>query len=209
MTLKYIKYNLEIFYSLTIKKLTTLIWRKLSNWTLQLAWDKRMTDWFGMYRDTSTKVIQLDNILLGKAWDSLSVNLIKELYKLWKKEMYEWINSILEAIDFYNFVKKNCNIKNINNENLEPNISFIILHKDFQIQIDNNWQVSELTNDWILTIWSWSSIASTLHWICKEWKFKTDLELNDYFDLVSSMDNSTSKKYDLIQLLPEILIQTN
>ena len=199
--------------------MTTIIGRKLPDWTLQLAWDKRTTLWNWMYEDISNKVIQLDNILLGKAWDSLSVNLIKELYEEWKlskwkdklitieNEIYMiTINSILDAIDFYNFVKKNCNIKNINNEDNEPSISFIILHKDFQIQIDNNWQVSELTNDWILTIWTWSPIALTLHWICKEWKFKTDLDFDDYFNVISSMDAYTSKKYNVIELLPEILI---
>lgn len=202
--------------------MTTIIWRRLPDWTLQLAWDKRTTLWNWMYEDISNKVIQLDNILLGKAWDSLSVNLIKELYEEWKlsnwkdkfitieNEIYViTINSILDAIDFYNFIKKNCNIKNINNEDNEPSISFIILHKDFQIQIDNNWQVSELTNDWILTIWTWSPIALTLHWICKEWKFKTDLDFDDYFNIISSMDTYTSKKYNVIELLPKILIQTN
>lgn len=189
--------------------MTTIIGRKLPDWTLQLAWDKRTTLWNWIYEDTSNKVIQLDNILLGKAWDSLSVTLIKELYKLQKEEMSKWINSILDAIDFYNFVKKNCNIKNINNEDNEPSISFIILHKDFQIQIDNNWQVSELTNNWILTIWTWSPIALTLHSISKEWKFKTDLEFDDYFNVISSMDAYTSKEYNVIELLPEILIQTN
>lgn len=179
--------------------MTTIIWKKLSDWTLVLASDKRITQFWWIYLDQATKIVTLDDkILLWKAWDSISNKLTLELYNEWKDKFPNWITSILESINFYNFVKKNCNIYNINTEEWKPNVSFLVFSKDFQIQIDNNWQVTELKKDWILTIWSWATIATILHSISKESKFKVDLLFEDYFNVISSLDINTSKEFETL-----------
>lgn len=182
--------------------MTTIIWKRFKDWTMQIAWDKRTSLASWLYLDETNKIMQLDNTLLWKAWDSLSNTLIKELYFLWKKDNNcTWINLITDAIDFYKFVKKSCNIYNIHNEWWEPNISFILMNEMFQIQIDNNWQVTELkSNDDILVIWSWANIALTLNWISSKWKFKTDLTFDDYFEVISSLDLYTSKDFDMLEI---------
>lgn len=201
--------------------MTTIIGRKLPDGTLQIAWDKRTTMSNWKYIDDQTKVMRLDNILLWKAWDSLSYKLLNELYVQWKRLRVEklwdltnslwvntpdvFINSILDSVDFFNYVKDNCNIQY---EDWRKAIfSFMILHKDFQILIEwfSAWQVTEMQWE-ISSIWSWSDIVSTAYKISKEWKIKCDLELEDYYDLINSMDVYTSKEFDTLEMLPEILI---
>ena len=71
------------------------------------------------------------------------------------------------------------------------------------------WQVSELIEWKILTIWSWSNIANTFEQIVSLQKYKLDIEFEDYFDVISSMDWHTSKEFDVLTLLPDIKIETN
>lgn len=201
--------------------MTTIIGRKLSDWTLQIAWDKRTTMSNWKYNDEQIKILRLDNILLGKAWDSLSCNLLIELYNKWKMireseikikcnlsdddKVDCSIDSILEAIDFYNYVKDNCNIQW--DDWRKAMFNFMILHKDFQILIEWTcmWQVTEMKWE-IFSMWSWSDIVETAYKISKEWKTKYNLEFEDYYNLVNSMDTFTSKDFDVLEMLPEIFI---
>lgn len=216
--------NVIILLIIIDNNMTTIIGRKLPDGTLQIAWDKRTTMSTWKYMDDQTKIIKLDNILLWKAGDSLSCKLITELYNKWKfireleikkennievwSKIILWIDTVLEAIDFYNYVKDNCNI---NRQDWEKAlINFMILHKDFQILIEwsCSWQVTEMQWE-IFSMWSWSDIVTTTYKISKEWKIKYNLELEDYYDIVSSMDTYTSKEFETLEMLPEILIHNN
>jgi len=185
--------------------MTTIIWRKLDNWIIQLAWDKRTVYWNNRYTDTSTKVIQLDNFLLWRAWDSMENSLIKEIYTNWKKTYKLWITDIISAINFHTYLKENCNIS----YEWWPVLSIIIMTKEFQIIINDLWYVNSLEkNNNLLTIWTWSDIVNTAYNLSQEWKTKYELEFNDYFDLVNALDTWTSSSYDVVELLPDF-IQTN
>lgn len=203
--------------------MTTIVWRKLKDWTLQIAWDKRITNADWIYIDSSIKIINLDNVLVWKAWDSISIQLLIEIYYKWKlskmiddvqvvdhEDSRYYINSIMSAIDFWKYLKANCNIKNIHNEWWEPLISLMILHNDFQIKIDANWQITELNDvENLLSIWSWSNIVNAIIWIMKTNKWKYVFEIDDIFEIVSSMDSSTSRDYDILELKEWLLIHSN
>lgn len=183
--------------------MTTIIWRKLNDWTLEISWDKRTFFASWKYVDNTTKIIKLDNILLWKAWDAIDLNLIKELYNHFKEQKLNntknefCINSIIDSIEFINYIKSNCNIE----VEWWLNTSFMILHSDFQIVIEPSWQIVSIEDSWwILSIWSWSTIVDTIIKTFNSWKIKYKYELEDLYEIVSSIDPYTSKEFDVLNI---------
>lgn len=174
--------------------MTTIIARK-NNWKLELSWDKRIVLMNNTYDDNSNKIIKLDNILLWKSWDSIEMILIKELYNKYVKEN-GLIKNVMSAISFINYIKANCNI----NVEWWIQTNFIILHKDFQILIDFNWQILDLnTTWWMLAMWSWSIIAESII-KCYDYYNNENIDLTDLYKLVSELDPYTSSNFDVIYL---------
>ena len=133
--------------------MTTIIWRKDKNGKLTIAADKRSTICFSdnswstsKFVDTQTKIYKFTNIknscdsfLLWIAWDSISNILVNEIYKTWtqSEEWKNWVDSIITAIQFLNCLKENSNKK-------DPDNAFMLLHKNFQIEMSSIWQISEM-----------------------------------------------------------------
>lgn len=172
--------------------MTTIIWIKEKN-KLTIAWDYRTNhSWY--YTDTTNKIYKFWNLLIWRSWDNISCKLFNEIYNSYILE--HWIIScIRECINFFNYVKTNCNIYNSSN-NWEPLIALMFLHKDFQIKIDWNWQTIEMKDD-ILSMWSWYDIVTTLKAVSKK---ISKLDLVDYFDTVSSLDLYTSKEFNTLEI---------
>ena len=188
--------------------MTTIIWRIKTDWTIQLAWDKRTTTNNVRYRETCTKIIRLDDTLIGIAWDSIPIKLVEELHNKWKEsdEWKEWLHSIIWCINFSNTIKENCNMKT---KDYNPLVSVIFMNKDIQIEIDSSWQITHLKDVNMLSIGNWSELVDIINWVCTNEKVKYNIELEDYFEIISSLDNWTSKEFDLLEIIPDILIQTN
>lgn len=191
--------------------MTTIIWRKLKDWTLQIAWDKRTTFVSWIVKDLYTKVLNLDWTLVWKYWDTISYEFFKELYERWKVSV-EWmelkLETISDAVHFYNFVKANSNMKNDKWEH-DASIWLMFLNHNFQIHIEPNLQVNELASNWVLFWWSWSNILQTFDTIVAMPKFKYDVDFEDYYEVVSTLDPYTSREYDVLTLLPDINIESN
>ena len=191
--------------------MTTIIWRKYKDWKLVIASDKRSTLTLtnsemevSKYSDDKTKIYKFVNeknsyydFLLWISWDALASSLVKELYEAWiqSEEWKNWIDSIVAAIQFTNCIKENCNIK-------DPEIHFLIMNKKFQIDISCQWQVSEMLWDNI-SIWSWSYYFKSILASEELAKAKFNInnfELEDYFEIISTLDPYTSSTFEILTL---------
>ena len=191
--------------------MTTIIWRKDKNGKLTIAADKRSTICFtgnnwstNKFVDTQTKIYKFvdtknsyNSFLLWIAWDSISNILVNEIHKTWtqSKEWKNWVDSVITAIQLLNCLKENSNKK-------DPANAFMLLHKDFQIDMMSNWQVSEMKWN-VMSIWSWCFYFDSI--IASEELAKTkfninNFELEDYFEIISTLDSYTSSTFEVLTL---------
>lgn len=177
--------------------MTCIIWRKLIDWTLELSADTKTTWWIRRSSKWIRKIAKLWQVLYWASWDSISIDFITELFNFWitTEEWKHWIDSRINAIKFTNFVKENSNIKHHDNSMID--LSFIILHNDFQIEIYSNWQVLDMVY-WILSIWSGSPNVYCIHETSNHlW---VELDIKDYYSIISKLDYRTWEEFISLKL---------
>ena len=191
--------------------MTTIIWRKDKNGKLTIAADKRSTICFSdnswstsKIVDNQTKIYKFEDkknsynsFLLWIAWDSMSNILVNEISKTWagSEEWKHWVDSVVTAIQFLNCLKENSNKK-------DPDNAFMLLHKNFQIEMSSIWQVSEMKWN-VMSIWSWCFYFDSIRAseALAKTKFNIDnFELEDYFEIISTLDPYTSSTFEVLTL---------
>ena len=175
--------------------MTTII--ALRKWNeINILADKRSSAW-NIYKDDTNKILLLWDTYIGKSWDSIHNCYLKELYESWITNQIETLHTISWCISFIKYIKENSNI-----DTDKVSISMIFINKDLQICIDSMWQIDHIDDSWYLSMWSWSQIVDNIHTTMKvhnkTWLHY--LSYNDIYEIVSSIDNYTSKHFNIVTM---------
>ena len=177
--------------------------RDAYNHSFTMMADKRIVGWSSGIKDTADKIIKLDNMLLGIAWDYIPMELIAELYSKWKSEktsinfqistdhkLFVQPETITEIVDFLDYIKDNSNIK-------DCQAMFMVLTKTLGFIYMESGSIEMMTyrkwDEWILAMWDSSKLVYAYDNICKDRQIT--LADFDYFDIVSELDATVSKEF--------------
>lgn len=166
--------------------MTTIIYNKKKKY---LAWDKKFVWWINI-EWLEPKIWQIEvspkiTISFGTSWTCVMIWQIKNI-------ILEVFNSIeWTEIEKFLYALKEEFIKTKDSEwsfwiILVLNIEWVI--KAYYIQQSH---CEEITRDFV-SIWSWDSYALWIHWL------DNDVDVKKIFEIVSSLDNKTSKEFDII-----------
>lgn len=183
--------------------MTTIIGEKKLDGTLRIHGDKRTSYSNWIYEDGVRKIFKVsfnwNETLIARCGDSLNKSLFLEIIDSFKKENPDSrLDNNFEAIKFFNHIKENSNIN-------DCEVWLIVMNHNIQLQINAAWQIDESKN-WYLYLGSWYNIMLTFMKTIDN--LKIDFEIEDIYDIISSLDYSTSREFDTLELLPDI-IQTN
>lgn len=173
--------------------MTTII--AIKKWDkIDLLADKR-TSAGNIYKDDTNKILLLWDTYIAKSWDSIHNCYVKELYDSWLSNQTETLETVSWCICFMKYLKENSNI-----DTDKTSLSMIFINKKIQVAIDSIWQIEHIDDIWYLSIWSWSNIVDNINTTMKvhNWTWLYYLEYEDIYEIVSSIDNCTSKDFNYI-----------
>lgn len=166
--------------------------RDAANRSFTMMADKRIVGWSSGIKDTANKIVKLDSMLLGIAWDYIPMELIKELYSKWKAEKMDigFSETIIEIVDFLEYIKDNSNIKGCQT-------MFMVLTRElwFIYMESGSIEMMDYSRwfEWIIAMWDSSKLVYALADLSKDKQLKlTDW---DYFDIISTLDSSVSQEH--------------
>ena len=178
--------------------MTTIIWIKDKD-KLVLAADTKTTWWLELQNDYWDKILQLDDSLVWMSGTSIDKTLVKEIYTIWK-DSKEWnsLHNMMWVLNFTSTLKDNCWMKPDKDEEL--NIHFIIMNKTLQVTVRSDWQIISMDERNLLAIGSWWILVYEIYTIWKEWRIKYTYDIQDYFDIVSLLDQYTNNKINILTI---------
>lgn len=171
--------------------------RDAYNHSFTMMADKRIVGWSSGIKDTANKIIKLDYMLLGIAWDYIPMELINELYLKWKSEKMDigFSETIIEIVDFLEYIKDNSNIKGCQT-------MFMVLTRELWFIYMESGSIEMMdwkkNNEWTIAMWDSSKLVYALEDIAKD-KSLTLCDW-DYFDIISTLDSSVSQEHLVLSI---------
>lgn len=169
--------------------MTTVICRKIK-WWYELAADTRINWWNIMLKEQNkiiTWIIKLKSweeseILLSYTWDVIHDNLINKVLEDIKSlpdsdrpsDKYFYFKLIHNSLKEISWIK-------------DMYYTIIIVTSDEAVIINDSWFIENIYDFW--SIWSWYELAT---WI---YLANPDLDITEYFKLISTKDIKTSHNF--------------